>query len=300
MRVALPRSVVPGTCLLVTRRCTQRQFLLRPDAATNNAFVYCLALAAQRSNVDVLNFVQMSNHLHVVLYDRHGNAPEFYEHFHKLLAKCMNALRGRWQNFFASEQTSVVRLDTTADVINKIVYVATNPVNDGLVERVAHWPGSSGYRALLDGSPLQATRPAHFFAPNGSSPASIELQLRIPSEVGDAGAVLGAVRLRVETDERERAAERSSTGRSVVGPSAVRRQSWRTAPTSHEVRRGLRPNFAGTFLTRVEAIHRRRVFLSAYRQARNALLVGLASIFPQGTYWLARFAGVRVEVRENC
>jgi hypothetical protein len=38
--------------------------LLRPDPETNNAFVYCLAVAAQRHEVDVMNFMQMSNHLH--------------------------------------------------------------------------------------------------------------------------------------------------------------------------------------------------------------------------------------------
>jgi hypothetical protein len=33
-RMSLPRQVLPGQFYLVTRRCTQRQFLLRPDAAT--------------------------------------------------------------------------------------------------------------------------------------------------------------------------------------------------------------------------------------------------------------------------
>jgi len=31
---------------MITRRCTQRQFLMRPDPVTNNAFIYCLAVAA--------------------------------------------------------------------------------------------------------------------------------------------------------------------------------------------------------------------------------------------------------------
>jgi len=43
-----PRAVVPGRFLVVNRRCTQRQFLLRPDAETNNAWVYLLGEAAQR------------------------------------------------------------------------------------------------------------------------------------------------------------------------------------------------------------------------------------------------------------
>jgi len=75
----------------------------------------------------VLDFIQMSNHLHEAIFDREGNAPAFYETFHKLLAKCMNALRGRWENFFSSEQVNVVRLETRDAMIEKLVYIATNP-----------------------------------------------------------------------------------------------------------------------------------------------------------------------------
>ena len=60
--MSLPRQVLPGQFYLVTRRCTQRQFLLRPDAATNNAFTYCLIEAAQRTQVEVLLPCAMSNH----------------------------------------------------------------------------------------------------------------------------------------------------------------------------------------------------------------------------------------------
>jgi putative transposase len=60
--MTLPREVVPGGFYLVTRRCTQRQFLLRPDDQTNNAFIYCLGEAAQRFGVDVVLATAMSNH----------------------------------------------------------------------------------------------------------------------------------------------------------------------------------------------------------------------------------------------
>ena len=43
-----PRPVLPRQFYLITRCCTQRQLLLRPDAATNNAFLYCLIDAAVR------------------------------------------------------------------------------------------------------------------------------------------------------------------------------------------------------------------------------------------------------------
>jgi REP element-mobilizing transposase RayT len=285
---------------MVTRRCTQRQFLLRPDRDTNNAFIYCLAVAANRHDVNVIDFVQMSNHIHDAIFDRAGNAPAFYEHFHKLLAKCMNALRGRWENFFSSEQVCVVRLETREALIDKLVYIATNPVKDGLVEQVDDWPGASGYRALLNGQPLHATRPKHFFAEDGTMPEKVTLELTIPPELGDRDEIMAEVQARVAAVEREEACARRETGGRVLGRYAILRQSWRESPTSREPRRGLRPTIAARSLwARLEAIQRKREFVRAYRQARQALLAGTSIPFPPGTYWLCRFVGVAVAASEK-
>ena len=43
-----------------------------------------------------------------------------------------------------------------------------------------HWPGVNGLSALLAGQPLCATRPLHFFRPDGSMPDAFELPLSIP------------------------------------------------------------------------------------------------------------------------
>ncbi|MBV8760323.1 MAG: hypothetical protein JO257_23730 [Deltaproteobacteria bacterium] len=284
---------------MLTRRCTQRQFLLRPDRETNNAFIYCLAVAAKMYEVDVINFVQMSNHLHDLIYDRHGVAPAFYEHFHKLLARCINALRGRWENFFASEHTSVVRCETQDALIEKLTYVATNPVNDGLVERVDDWPGASGYRALLEGTPLRATRPRHFFAEDGDMPEEVELLLTIAPELGDRAEILAAVQRRVAAVEAEEDRRRAANGMRVLGRYAILRQSWRDSPSSKEPRRGLRPTIAARSLwARLEAIQRKREFVAAYRRARQALLAGAPIPFPFGTYGLRRLVGVVVATPE--
>src|ERR1700748_2101828 len=68
----LPRQVLPRRFYLFPRRCCRRQFLLRPDAATNNAFLYCLIDAALRCEIDVVLPCAMSNHYHAVIYDRAG------------------------------------------------------------------------------------------------------------------------------------------------------------------------------------------------------------------------------------
>jgi REP element-mobilizing transposase RayT len=293
--MSLPRQVVPGSFWMVTRRCAQRQLLLRPDAETNNTFTYCLAEAAQRFDIELVLPSVLSNHHHTIVYDRHGRIIEFVEHLHKMSAKCQNALRGRWENLWSSEQVCLVRLEDPADVIEKLVYAATNPVKDGLVERVIDWPGVNGLSALLDGRTLTATRPKHFFRADGTMPATVELKLVIPAELGDADEVRRILRERVAAFEAKMADERRRTRARVLGRRAILRQSWRAYPTSHEPRRGLRPRIAARSIwTRVAALQRSREFLLAYREARARLLAGTPIPFPFGTYWLRRFANVPV------
>jgi REP element-mobilizing transposase RayT len=169
---------------MITRRCTQRQFIMRPDRATNNAFIYCLAEAAARHRIHVLFTVAMSNHHHTGIYDPDGNYPAFIEHFHKLFAKCMNSLRGRWENFWSSEQTSVVRLVDPDDVLEKMVYALANPVADHLVETAAKWPGVNAFATIVAGGTLQAHRPQHFFRADGSHAAIRDLEVCSSTRMG--------------------------------------------------------------------------------------------------------------------
>jgi REP-associated tyrosine transposase len=121
--------------VMVTRRCSQSQFLMRPDGDTNNAFLYCLALSARKCEVQVIFFLAMSDHYHAGLVNTAGRLPEFLEEFHRLFSKHQNVLRGRWENFWSSEQTSVVELVGAEDVLEKTVCTLTNPVASGGVIR---------------------------------------------------------------------------------------------------------------------------------------------------------------------
>lgn len=298
LAMSRPRQVFAKQFYLVNRRCTQRQFLLRPDDDTNNAFIYCLAEAAQRYGIDVVLPVAESNHHHTIIYDRHGRYPAFIEHFHKMLARSQNARRGRWENFWSSEQVCVVRLVNRADVLAKLAYAATNPVKDRLVERVHQWPGVNGYVKLLAGRPLTAKRPYYFFRASGSMPDSVTLELVVPPELGSRDEFLSDLRKLVETIEKRVADERRRTGSRVVGRRRVLEQSWRSSPTSLEPRRNLRPQFAARDEeSRIAVLVSYREFLMAYRIARIDWLGGLSVAFPPGTYWLQRFAGVPIATR---
>ena len=61
----------------------------------------------------------MSHHHHTIVFDRDDNLPAFAEHLHELL-----------------------------------VYVATNPVQVRLVDKVHHWPGVNGLAAPVLLAPI--------------------------------------------------------------------------------------------------------------------------------------------------
>jgi len=280
----------------MTRRCTQRQFLLRPDDETNNAFTYCLAEAAQRTEVQVILSQMESNHHHTMAYDPHGRQVEFREHFHKMLAKSQNALRGRWENVWSSEEPCTVEVMSAEDLLDKLVYIATNPVKDGLVEKVHHWPGPNFVRALLSGRPMKATRPRHFFRTDGPMPAEVELVLKLPDHFEGKDAFLAELRQRITAVEDACARERQQTGRHVLGRRRILRQSWRDCPASPAPRRNLRPRIAARDPDlRIATILRNKAWEAAYADARQQMLAGIPVEFPFGTYALRRFVNVRVK-----
>jgi putative transposase len=290
-----PRQVLPEQFLLITRRCTQRQFLLRPDDETNNNVLYCIGCAMQKYQMQVLMLTVESNHEHLVIYDRFGNYPAFTEYLHKLIARSQNALRGRWENFWAAEEMCAVRLLNREDVIAKMIYTAANPVKDRLVDRVHKWPGVNGYVQLLTGRAFTAKRPRHFFRPDGPMPASVTFHMTVPPELGPADEVIAEVRAGVETLEQQLADEIRDRGVRVVGRRRILSQSWKDSPTTVEPRRNLRPRFAAANVAdRIAALRQYRAFLAAYREARRRWMANLTAMFPVGTYWLRRVAAVPV------
>lgn len=179
--------------------------------------------------------------------------------------------------------------------MERLVYTATNPVKDHLVERAHQWPGVNGFRALITGKSLRAVRPRHFFRAEGPTPDSIEMKLTIPPELGSATEVLEELERRVHDFERSVAIERQRTGRRVCGRRHVLHQSWRGRASSPEQRRDVRPRIAArNKWSRIEARVRDRAFIRAYAKARAAWLDGAFVEFPAGTYWLRRFANVPI------
>ena len=198
------------------------------------------------------------------------------------------------ENFWSSEQTSVVRLVDPHDAIEKMIYALTNPVKDGLVEKAHHWPGVTSLAAIVHGKSFTASRPKHFFRDEGVMPDTVILAFRRPRGFEQMAAADFATLVtdRIRQFEERTAAERRREGAGVLGRRAILRQSWRARPRDRELRRALNPRVAArSKWRRIEALLRNRAFRDAYLAARALFVEGVRDVlFPAGTYWLRRFA----------
>ena len=277
----------------MTRRTTQRQFLLRPSRVTNQNVRYCLALAAERTGVILHAICVMSNHWHGVVTDPEARLPEFTEHFHKLLAKAQNASLERWENLWSSDKTSLVLLTSEQDVLEKMAYTLANPTAAGLVRSPDQWPG------VISGSfgrEVPAEMPAAFFDEDGDLPEDVELQFARPQIFASLSDAELYARLRNEVAARVREAreELARSGRSFLGRESVLRQRFDASPKSEAPRRNPSPRIAAkSSVDRVAAIRRMWAFLRAYRAAWNEWRNGnRETVFPAGTYALRLYACV--------
>jgi REP element-mobilizing transposase RayT len=290
--MSLPRQILPGSTYLVTRRCTQRQFLLKPTLLTKVIFSFCLAMAAVRTGVLLHAFCVLSNHWHGVVTDPEGRLPEFLAYLHKYVSKCINASLGRWENLWSSEPPSVVRLENDEDGLDKIAYVMTNPLAAGLVKRSSQWPGLREYRPRTH----RVRRPTVFFRPNGPMP-QVALLTLVPPRLMSSASTDETIR-RIERTAAARESELrkrfAGEGRKPLGVRAVRAQKVTDTPWTREPRRRLSPRIAAKDKwRRIEALRRVRHFVDDYRSAYTRWRAGESDVvFPPGTYALRVHAGV--------
>ena len=295
-RVTQPRQILPGETYLITRRCTRREYLLRPDEETTAVFDYCLAEAAARHGIGLIVWTAMSNHYHAIVHDPKGRLPAFLEQFHKMVAKVMNARWERYENFWSSEETCVTRLINNNDIFDKIIYVLCNPVAADLVDRVRDWPGSSSLD-YFSGKTKKHRRPNFYFWEGGVMPEVVELRAVLPSRITNQESarsfwerVHKALAAREETLREERIAAK----RRVLGRKAVMRVPHTDSPKSVTKRGDIRPCIACLDEERrrqeLEAL---QAFRAAYADARVRWAAGnRRTVFPCGTYRLLDF-GVR-------
>lgn len=282
---------------MITRRCTQRMFLLKPTPQTTNILEYCVAAGAQKYDIEIHAICVLSNHWHAIITDPKGNLSDFMGYVHKYISKCVNASLGRWENLWCSGKPSAVALEGEEDILDKMVYVLTNPVQAELVSSHETWPGLIGFRAK---DSKTVDRPSVYFRANGPMPEQVELSYTKPSAFSSMSQETYEADIleRVREAEKEIVQEVLAAGRKFLGVRQIMKQKVTDAPQSYAKHRKLNPRIgAKDKWKRLEAIRRLKTFLHDYREAYSRWRQGFRDVvFPYGTYAMQRFNNVRCQL----
>ncbi len=285
----LPRPIYPGVTYLVTRRCIERLFLLRPSKETNEVIRYCLAIAAERTGVEIHAYCAMSNHIHSVVTDTKGRLPLFLQFLHRHIALAMSERLGRKGNLWAGEQTSIVQLTDRQSVIEKMAYVVCNPTRAGLVRSPQDWPGAISHHL---GEVVQVPRPALYFRKGGELPDLESLECTLPPLLAELGMKKANILFSDALGKKVRAAREFLRGekRSFLGTQEILKTCVTDSPRSMETRCSRIPRFSSfDFEGKKSAIAEWKAFLLAYADAFAKWRLGeRLTCFPSGTWQMLR------------
>jgi putative transposase len=316
--MTLPRLLRAGSTYLVTRRCRDRRFRLRPDDEVTSLLDYLIGDAAFLSGVEVVAAVAMTNHIHLVLHDPEARLPEFMQSLCSFAARALNVHQKQVGSVWEAGSYSAVRLDTPTDVVDKIAYVIANPVAAGLVPTPEAWPGLMTLVDTLGQGVRAVERPGYFFRPEGEDgdeakrrggaddrprgwsdarkPREVAWELAVPPGFEDAEDLQRQVRAALEERLTRVHNERRREGiRGFKGVKQLLRQSILANPASTEEAFQKDPRLAGKDWTRrAQACGGWVAFQLAHRAALADYRKGDRDVaFPDGTYRMRVQLGAR-------
>jgi REP element-mobilizing transposase RayT len=146
------RMLNPSEIFFLTVRCFQRRYLLRPSQETVEVLGGVLARSVRLHGVELFGFSVISNHLHLIVRAPRGNLPRFMQYLLTNISKKVGKLVGWRGSFWERRYSAEPILDETA-LLERLSYVLSHGVKEGLVRRCRDWPGLSCLPQLLDGRP---------------------------------------------------------------------------------------------------------------------------------------------------
>ena len=120
-----------------------------------------VAIAYFKTNVKILAFVLMSNHLHFVIYGNRTAVMQFINIYKKMVSMYIN-YRYQEHSFLRGVETSCDEIDMTGDALKRIIaYVLDNPVKAGSQSLAVYylWGSASCYFSSnkpIEGRPLSS------------------------------------------------------------------------------------------------------------------------------------------------
>ncbi len=292
------RYVCPGGSVVeVTVRTLQSQYLLCPSPALNEIVGGVLGRAQARYPVRCHAAVFLSTHFHLLLsVDDAEQLASFMQFVDTNLSKEVNRLRQREGTVWGDRYRSILVSEEEAAQVDRLKYLLSQSVKEGLVARAQDWPGVHSIREILAGEPIRGRwfdRTQEFAARNrgedfGRLQYATEETLEITPLPCWAHLSPEVYRQRIaelmEEIESEAAAELAEAGRQPLGVEAVSRRSPETRPAKSK--KSPAPRFhAATKAMRKLLWEAYALFVAAFREAAELLRSGdRTARFPVGSF----------------
>ena len=289
-----PRPILSGSTYVISRRVSQRMYRLRPSKDINQLVLYAAAIAQTRSDVKIHALCVMSNHYHAIVTDSKGKLPLFTETFNKLIAKALNHLQKRQENFWAgSSQVSHVLIGDRPAMLKQMAYVVCNPVEAGLIEKSSDWPGIN----LWTPGSRKTLRPAFYFRTQeqgGSLPLNAKLTISTPDSMLECDHQAESLKLLksfIRGQESVIRTKHRESGRPFLGNLACKAIDIFDSPKTP-----FKPNTdedgdinpkvsCGSKVIKKKLLKLIEIFVNEYKDCLESLKAGIQDIvFPAGTY----------------
>jgi REP element-mobilizing transposase RayT len=144
----------PSQIVFATVRCLQGRLFLRPSPRTNDVLGGVLARAVRQFGVELFAFSFASNHLHLLVRAPRGNLPQFMQYLLSNISKKVGALVNWRGSFWERRYSAEPVLDEEA-LLDRLRYIVSHGVKEGLVRHCEEWPGLSCLPDLRGKPPRQ-------------------------------------------------------------------------------------------------------------------------------------------------
>lgn len=290
---------IPCGCDLVEVTCTtvHRRFLLRPSRDLLEITHGIVARSARLYPVDVVEFVFLSNHAHLLLVPRDEEAlAGFMGYLKGNLAKEAGRLHDWQEKFWGRRYQSIPVTDEEEAQVRRLRYLLEHGCKERLVRSPLDWPGARGTRALIEGRAVTGVwfdrseeyearrRGKDYRKYDFAEEESLRL-IPLPCWAHlSPEAYRARVKDMVKEIEREARQAQAQTGRAPLGKRRIQRLDPHEKP--NRSKRSPAPRcHAATKTARQAVRHAYLEFRAAFRQAAEDLKSGLRPPeFPPGSF----------------
>ncbi len=231
----------------------------------------------------------MSNHPHMLLTDQTGKRSDFMQQLFSNSARKRNLQLKRRENLWSAGEPGDMAVLDLEEIVDRVLYIAMQPVAAGLVEKVEDW---TGFQIL----PRHWGKTMSFDRPDlcgDDMPATVEFTPMPPPgfEKFPLEDVIKFFEHLISEKEKSYAKKRKGP---VLGIEICEAMNPFYSPKTPAPMRTLNPRFCGSDRKLIiRAIIRQKRFNGLHRASRLAFRKGSRSVvFPAGTVQMAGLAGV--------